>query len=33
MELFIFDFDDTLAITDSRVKIIDKTGDELLMTS
>jgi len=33
MELFIFDFDDTLAITDSRVKIIDKTGDEILMTS
>ena len=33
MELFIFDFDDTLAITDSRVKIIDKTGNEILMTS
>ena len=34
MDLFIFDFDDTLAITDSRVKIIMKTsGDEILMTS
>ena len=33
MELYIFDFDDTLAITDSRVKIIDMTGDEILMTS
>ena len=34
MELYIFDFDDTLAITDSRVKIIMKaSGDEILMTS
>ena len=34
MDLFIFDFDDTLAITDSRVKIIMKaSGDEILMTS
>ena len=34
MDLFIFDFDDTLAITDSRVKIIiKKTGKEILMTS
>lgn len=34
MELFIFDFDDTLAITDSRVKIIMKnSGEEKLMTS
>ena len=34
MELFIFDFDDTLAITDSRVKIIIKdTGVQKLMTS
>ena len=34
MELFIFDFDDTLAITDSRVKIIWKgTDQERLMTS
>ena len=34
MELFIFDFDDTLAITDSRVKVIKKqTGEEILMTS
>ena len=34
MELFIFDFDDTLAITDSRVKIIKKSdGTKILMTS
>ncbi len=34
MDLFIFDFDDTLAITDSRVKVIKKnTGEEILMTS
>lgn len=34
MELYIFDFDDTLAITDSRVKIIMKaSGEEILMTS
>ena len=34
MDLFIFDFDDTLAITDSRVKIIMKdSGEETLMTS
>ena len=34
MELFIFDFDDTLAITDSRVKIIMKdSGEEHMMTS
>ena len=34
MDLFIFDFDDTLAITDSRVKIIIKaTGNEIMMTS
>ena len=34
MELYIFDFDDTLAITDSRVKVIMKTsGEEILMTS
>lgn len=34
MELYIFDFDDTLAITDSRVKIIMKTSnEEILMTS
>ena len=30
MELYIFDFDDTLAITDSRVKIIlKKTNEEI----
>ena len=34
MDLFIFDFDDTLAITDSRVKIIMKaSGEEIMMTS
>ena len=34
MDLFIFDFDDTLAITDSRVKIILKaSNEEILMTS
>ena len=34
MDLFIFDFDDTLAITDSRVKVIMKSsGEEILMTS
>lgn len=34
MDLFIFDFDDTLAITDSRVKVIIKADDrEILMTS
>ena len=34
MELYIFDFDDTLAITDSRVKVIMKSsGEEILMTS
>jgi len=34
MELYIFDFDDTLAITDSRVKIVMKaSGEEILMTS
>ena len=34
MDLFIFDFDDTLAITDSRVKIImNQTQEEILMTS
>jgi len=34
MELYIFDFDDTLAITDSRVKIILKaSNEEILMTS
>jgi len=34
MELFIFDFDNTLAITDSRVKIIWKgTDQERMMTS
>lgn len=32
MDLFIFDFDDTLAITDSRVKVI-RNGKEILMTS
>jgi len=32
MDLFIFDFDDTLAITDSRVKVI-RDGNEILMTS
>ena len=34
MDLFIFDFDDTLAITDSRVKIIiNDSQKEILMTS
>ena len=34
MDLFIFDFDDTLAITDSRVKVIMRnTNKEILMTS
>jgi len=34
MDLFIFDFDDTLAITDSRVKVIEKdTQKETMMTS
>lgn len=34
MDLYIFDFDDTLAITDSRVKIImNQTQEEILMTS
>ena len=34
MDLYIFDFDDTLAVTDSRVKVIKKSsGDEILMTS
>jgi hypothetical protein len=32
MDLYIFDFDDTLAITDSRVKVI-RSGEEILMTS
>jgi hypothetical protein len=32
MDLYIFDFDDTLAITDSRVKVI-RGGEEILMTS
>ena len=32
MDLYIFDFDDTLAITDSRVKVI-RNGQEILMTS
>ena len=32
MDLYIFDFDDTLAITDSRVKVI-RNGEEILMTS
>ena len=32
MDLYIFDFDDTLAITDSRVKVI-RNGKEILMTS
>ena len=32
MDLFIFDFDDTLAITDSRVRVI-RDGNEILMTS
>ena len=32
MDLYIFDFDDTLAITDSRVKVI-RDGEEILMTS
>ena len=32
MDLFIFDFDDTLAITDSRVKVI-RNGQEISMTS
>ena len=32
MELFIFDFDDTLAITDSRVKVV-RDGQDIMMTS
>ena len=32
MDLYIFDFDDTLAVTDSRVKVI-RNGQEILMTS
>lgn len=32
MDLYIFDFDDTLAVTDSRVKVI-RNGKEILMTS
>lgn len=32
MDLYIFDFDDTLAITDSRVKVI-RDGQDILMTS
>ena len=32
MDLFIFDFDDTLAVTDSRVKVI-RNGQEIIMTS
>ena len=32
MDLFIFDFDDTLAITDSRVKVV-RDGQDILMTS
>tara|TARA_B100000989_G_scaffold296937_1_gene281313 strand:+ start:1095 stop:1694 length:600 start_codon:yes stop_codon:yes gene_type:complete len=32
MDLYIFDFDDTLAITDSRVRVI-RNGKELTMTS
>jgi len=32
MDLYIFDFDDTLAITDSRVKVI-RGGEEIIMTS
>ena len=32
MDLFIFDFDDTLAITDSRVRVI-RDGQDILMTS
>ena len=32
MELFIFDFDDTLAITDSRVRVV-RDGQDIWMTS
>ena len=32
MDLYIFDFDDTLAITDSRVKVI-RSGEDIWMTS
>jgi len=32
MDLYIFDFDDTLAITDSRVKVI-RNGEDIWMTS
>ena len=32
MDLYIFDFDDTLAVTDSRVKVI-RNGQDILMTS
>ena len=32
MDLYIFDFDDTIAITDSRIKVI-RNGEEILMTS
>ena len=32
MELFIFDFDDTLAVTDSRVRVI-RNGEDIYMTS
>ena len=32
MELFIFDFDDTLAITDSRVRVV-RDGEDIWMTS
>ena len=32
MDLYIFDFDDTLAITDSRVRVV-RDGQDILMTS
>ena len=33
LDLFIFDFDDTLAISDSLVKVIRSSGEEISMTS
>ena len=32
MDLYIFDFDDTLAITDSKVRVI-RNGEDIWMTS